>query len=93
MSHKNRNSYLLHLFSRDDNLLDDVVPNPTVIPDALIEINKIQYATDTLRNSTMFLENLEILGQTIPFIQTSVNELIAGDNRTLADLFDFTGET
>ena len=33
-----------------------------------------------------------VLGENIPVVQTSVNGLIAGVERTLADLFDLTGE-
>ena len=79
--------------SRDEDLLDNVIPAPTTSADALIEIAKIKWAAENLRDSTEFLRNFEILSEDFPVIRTSINTLIAGANRTLADLFDLTGES
>ena len=76
---------------RDENLLDGVASTPTVIGDIIIEIALIQWACEGLRDFTAFLADLQILDEKIPLIETSVNDLIAGPGRTLADLFDFTG--
>jgi hypothetical protein len=56
----------------------------------LIEIAKIQKAAETLRDATSFLGSFEGLDEEIPVIKTTVNKLIAGNDRTIADLFDFT---
>ena len=79
-------------FRRDDDLLDTVIPQPTVAADALIEVAKIRALADTLKNSTAFLADFEFLSEEIPVVKTTVNELIAGTDRTMADLFDITGE-
>lgn len=60
--------------------------------DVLIEIAKIQWAAEKLRESTAFLKDFEILSEDFPVIRTSINNLIAGPDRTIADLFDLTGE-
>lgn len=44
-----------------------------------------------LRDTTEFLGEFEALEQEIPVLKTTVNKLIAGENRTVADLFDLTG--
>lgn len=60
--------------------------------DILIEIATIQWATQALADTTAFLGDIAILDERILVVKKSVNELIAGPDRTLADLFDFTGE-
>ena len=79
-------------FRRDDNLLDDVTYDAVVKADVIIEIDKIIWACETLRDWTAFLGDIKFLDEKIPLIEISVNELIAGEGRTLADLFDFRGE-
>jgi hypothetical protein len=78
--------------SRDEDLLDSIFPEPIVEADLLIEIAKIQWAAEKLHNTTIFLGEIDALNETIQVVQASVNDLIAGPNRTLADLFDFTGK-
>lgn len=77
---------------RDDNLLDQTKSDPTVNVDIVIEISKIQYAVDAIKNATEFLREVEILHDKIPVVQSSINDLIAGEGRSMADMFDFTGE-
>lgn len=67
--------------------------NPRVTADALIEVDKVRWAAEGLRDSTEFLADFEALSEPIPVVKSSVNDLIAGPDRTLADLFDFTGKT
>jgi hypothetical protein len=74
----------------DKDLLDEVTPNVTIKADALISIAMIRKAVTMLRNNTAFLSDIEVLSENIPVIQTNVNELIAGADRTIADLFDLT---
>ena len=78
--------------SRDEDLLDQDIKTPTMTADVLIEIAKIQWAAEKLRESTAFLKDFEILSEDFPVIRTSINNLIAGPDRTIADLFDLTGE-
>ena len=84
------NSYLCHV-SRDEDLLDDIRPSPTTRVDVLIEVAKIQWAAEELRDLTAFLGDFEAFSEIIPIVGTSVNKFIAGEDRTIADLFDFTG--
>ena len=65
---------------------------PVVTADIIIEIALIRRAAEGLRDFTSFLRDLQILDDKIPLIEKSVNDLVAGPGRTLADLFDFTGE-
>ena len=74
----------------DDNILDNVTKQPSFDPDVLISIELIKEAASTLKNNTAFLREYEPLQKTIPLLQVSVNELIAGRGRTLADCFDLT---
>lgn len=74
----------------DDNILDNVTQQPIFVPDVLISIEMIQQAASKLRNSTAFLKGYEPLQQKLPLLQVSVNQLIAGNERTLADMFDLT---
>ena len=83
--------FYLHL-SRDEDLLDQVTETPTTNTDVVIEIAKIQWAAEKLRDSTAFLKDLEVLNDTIPVVRASINSLIAGPNRTIAGIFDLTGE-
>ena len=46
---------------------------------------------EAIKNATEFLSDVDILNENIPVVQLSVNDLIAGPGRTLADMFDFTG--
>lgn len=80
------------LFPRDENLLDEDEATAVVMADIIIEIALIQWAAEGLRDITSFLGDLQILDEKIPLIDKSVNTLIAGPGRTLADLFDFTGK-
>lgn len=68
------------------------MPSPTLEADIIIEIAKIQWAAETLRDVTAFLGDIELLDKKIPLLQISINELVAGPSRTVADLFDLTGE-
>ena len=77
---------------RDENLLDSIIPAPTVRTDALIDIAKVQWAAQKLHDETKFLNNFQILHDQILVVRKSVNELFAGPGRTIADLFDLTGE-
>ena len=77
---------------RDHDLLDSDIPTPTVAADALIDVAKIQALAETLKDSTAFLADLGFLSEEIPVVKTTVNELVAGADRTMADLFDITGE-
>lgn len=80
------------LFCRDENLLDVVIPDPTLIADLIIDIDNIIYAAESLRDVTAFLSDVKALDEIFPVIKTSINEVIAGSDRTIADLFDFTCE-
>ena len=53
---------------------------------------KIRWAAEKLRDATAFLRDFEVLSEIIPVVGTSINQFIAGADRTIADLFDFTGE-
>ena len=75
----------------DENLLDQTRSDPIVSVDILIEISEIQYAVEAIKNATEFLSDIAILNENIPIVQLSVNDLIAGEGRSLADMFDFTG--
>jgi hypothetical protein len=74
----------------DEDLLDEVIPGVTIDADALISIAMIRRAVTMLRDNTAFLSDIEVLSENIPVIQTNVNELIAGADRTIADLFNLT---
>lgn len=82
----------LSFHCRDNNLLDSVIPKPTATADALIAVDKIKAFASELQSSTAFLANFTVLDEKIPVVKTTINELIAGPDRTLADLFDITGE-
>jgi hypothetical protein len=62
-----------------------------ITDDILISIAKIKSAAESLKNSTAFLGEFELLDTKIPLLETTVNELIAGQGRKIADLFDLTG--
>lgn len=79
------------IIPRDENLLDQITSEPIVIADILVEIPKIQLAVDYLKNATEVLTDVEILNEKIPLVESSVNDLIAGEGNSLADMFDFTG--
>lgn len=83
---------LMHFLFSDEDLLDQDIPAPEFHADIAIEVAKIREAAALLQNSTKFLRDVEPLDEEIPVIKTSVNKLIAGEGRTLADLFDLTGE-
>ena len=72
----------------DDNVLDNVTSFIAIKKDVLIKIEDIQRAAEILRDNTAFFGEYEPLGQEIALLKTSVNRLIAGEDRTLADLFD-----
>lgn len=76
-----------------DYLLDDFIPEPIIHADILIEVATIQRAVAALRDNTAFLDEVAILDEKILVVKKSINELIAGPDRTIADMFDFTGET
>jgi hypothetical protein len=80
------------LLSRD-YLLDDFIPKPIIHADILIEVATIQWAVAALRDNTAFLDEIAILDEKIPVVEKSINDLIAGPDRTMADIFDFTGKT
>lgn len=50
----------------------------------------IQEAAFELKDNTEFFSDYMPLGEEIPLVKTSVNRLIAGEDRTLADLFDLS---
>lgn len=52
----------------------------------------MQRAAEGLRDVTAILGDYEVLGERIPVVKKSINDLIAGPDRTLADLFDYTGK-
>ena len=85
------NSFLCYV-SRDEDLLDGIRPSPTTTADVLIEVAKIQWAAEELRDLTAFLGDFEAFSEIIPVVDTSVNKFIAGEDRTIADLFDYTGK-
>ena len=74
----------------DENLFDEEIPSPTLTADILVETAKIQWAAGKLRDSMEFLGNFDVLDEEIPLIQKSVNDLIAGPDRTIVDVFDLT---
>ena len=74
----------------DDNVLDSNMSQLFIDKDILIDIGLIREAADFLKNNTEFLADYKPLGQDIALLKTSVNDLIAGEGRTLADLFDLT---
>lgn len=74
----------------DDNILDDDRPTPIFQQDVLISIELIRNATNELKSKTASFGDYEPLQKKLPLLQVSVNELIAGQDRTLADLFDLT---
>lgn len=78
--------------SSDEDLLDSVKPVPNLTLDVLIPLDKVQTAAELLQSSTAFLRDIDVLKEKIPVIRKSVNNLVAGANRTVADLFDLTGE-
>ena len=74
----------------DEDVLDNNTSQLDIKKDILIDIGLIQEAADFLKNNTKFLAEYESLGQQIALLDISVNGLIAGEGRTLADLFDLT---
>ena len=74
----------------DEDVLDNNTSQLDIKKDILIDIGLIQEAADFLKNNTKFLAEYEPLGQQIALLDISVNGLIAGEGRTLADLFDLT---
>lgn len=74
----------------DSNILDNVTQKPSFVADVLIDIDMIKQAAMQLKRSTAFLKGYEPFHQKIPLLQVSMNRLIAGNERTLADMFDLT---
>jgi hypothetical protein len=74
----------------DDNLFDSNLGVLTTTADFLIEIAKIQDAATLLRDSTSFLSDFSPVSNELPLVKKSINEVIAGPGRTLAELFDLT---
>lgn len=74
----------------DDDLLDGKTESVTIDTDLIFEIIAIQKLAAELAETTKFLDDSDALSSEIPLIGTSLNQLIAGDDRTLADLFDLT---
>lgn len=74
----------------DDDILDNDRQQPSFDPDVLISIDLIREAAVTLKDNAAFLGKYEPLQEKLPLLQVSVNQLIAGQGRTLADLFDLT---
>lgn len=74
----------------DPNLLDNEFPAVTIDADVLIAIAQIKAAAELLRNSTAFLSDFDPVSTNLPLVETTVNGLVAGPDRTLADLFDLT---
>ena len=72
----------------DDNLLDKVFGDVTLDADLLFELQFVQQAALVLQENTAFLSDIDPFFEEIPLLKTTVNELIAGENRTLASLFD-----
>jgi len=72
----------------DENILDSDRSNVTFETDVFIEIQLIQDAVMKLNEVTSILGEAKFLSEQIPLIQTSANELVAGNNRTIVDLLD-----
>ncbi|EJK58713.1 hypothetical protein THAOC_21137, partial [Thalassiosira oceanica] len=72
----------------DDNLLDSNLTNITSTPDSLVEIDLVKNAATELSDIGSSL-NMSEFSETLPLVKKSVNELFAGEGRTLADMFDF----
>jgi hypothetical protein len=71
-------------------VFDSIIPSPVFSKDVLISIELIRKAAAELRDVTGFLSTFGPLEADIPLIKKSVNDVIAGTDRTLADLFDLT---
>ena len=66
------------------------ISNPLFDQDIIFEIASIVALAEELAYQTKFLDGSSALNDPIPLIGKSVNELIAGDGRTIADMLDFT---
>ena len=75
---------------RDVDLVDEIIPSPELSADALISKEMTKRAVAMLQNNTAFLSEIPVLCENIPVVQTNVNEIIAGADRTIADLFHLT---
>lgn len=71
-------------------MFDNITSSVVLKTDAIIEIEKIRAFARDLRDSTSRLRDYKNLDKKIPLIKTSVNKAIAGEGRTIADLFDLT---
>ena len=74
----------------DDNIIDNITQTPIFETDILISIGMIKEATLALKDKTSPLRDYKPLQQEIPLLKKSMNDLIAGQGRTLADCFDLT---
>lgn len=74
----------------DTDLLDNITQSPVITKDALIKIELIKTAAEKLKNVTSFIDDFEPFDTKIPLIKKSVNEIIAGNDRSLSEVFDLT---
>ena len=74
----------------DEDLFDDFRPNVTIDTDVVIAIASIQKVAEELKGATEFFDESDALASEIPLLGVSLNELIAGEDRTIADMFDLT---
>lgn len=74
----------------DDNIIDNITQTPIFETDILISIDMIKDAALALKDKTSPLRDYVPLQQEIPLLKKSMNDLIAGQGRTLADCFDLT---
>lgn len=74
----------------DDNIIDSITQTPIFEADIMISIDMIKDGAWALRNKTYPLSDYVPLQQQIPLLKVSMNDLIAGQGRTLADCFDLT---
>ncbi|EJK70606.1 hypothetical protein THAOC_08022, partial [Thalassiosira oceanica] len=68
----------------DDNLLDSTLSTITLASDGLVRIDLVKDAAAELSNIGSKL-NIEEFHEPLPLVKNSVNELFAGEGRTLAD--------
>jgi len=74
----------------DDNIIDNITQTPIFETDILISIDMINDAALALKEKTSPLRDYVPLQQEIPLLKKSMNDLIAGQGRTVADCFDLT---
>jgi len=73
----------------DENLLDSTLSTITSTPDGMVRIDLVKDAATELSNIGSLLE-MEEFNDILPLVKKSVNELFAGQGRTLADVSLFS---